>query len=103
MSYKLTIKIDDDAEAVADAKAQVWAEDVIKRINLAGSWVAPVSTITMLDALRVQILQEAVSYEDVIIVFEDYNIVIDEHARLEEWPVGMLDYQCQFLETLLGI
>jgi hypothetical protein len=103
MSYKLKIRIDNDAPAVADAKAQAWAEDVIKHINLTGRCVALVSTLTMLDALRVQVIQEAVAHDDVVIVFEDYNIEINEHGRLSDWPMGMLDYQGRLLETLLGI
>ena len=61
-----------------------------------------VSNGLFIDTVRARIKQGLLNHEDVVFLFEDYELYPDENGKFDQWPRGFCDRQDKLLTILLG-
>ncbi len=86
----------DYRSAVPDALAEQEAANIVAR-----GVDTVVSNATVIDCLRVQVVEGHLSKDEVIVQFNGEPLVLDKYANFDQYPNGFCDHSVNILQELL--
>lgn len=90
----------DNEVSIPDAKVDEWAATVVKH----GLNEVRAGTVSMINAIRLEVIRGNIKHTDVTFSFKDRIIHINKHGTLSAWPEGFADkHIAQTMEIMRGV
>ncbi len=86
---KIVITYDEDGLATGDGKADILVDTFIDAISVEHT----TSTASVIDAIRVAVVEKRIKPDDVIFIFKGEQIFVRSNGELSKWPIGFCDHQ----------
>lgn len=94
-------------EIVPDGHVRDWAESIAESYAMCKEpkdlLHTTVSSVLMVDAIRLLIMKGEINHKEVVFRFEGHDLEVDKNGMLRVWPKGFCDIYDNILEELLGL
>lgn len=98
----LDIKVQKDGVAFSDFDLLEEAESIVDKYKRGVISVVCVSTGNIIEALRVMVVRDKLSYDDIRITFGEEVITLNKYAEYSKHISGFLDWDRKFLREIIG-